>query len=74
MKTLGEWKSQLLHLQESDRAEIAHFLLQSLERSSTEVSNDLDGALARRLAEMRSGESAGMPSEMVFTEIEKRYS
>lgn len=71
---LKSLKSQLGALPSRDRAELARFLIDSLEPGSD---NDAQAAweieLARRVAEIRSGRVAGKPADQVFTELRERF-
>jgi putative addiction module component (TIGR02574 family) len=64
-------KSQLAELDIRDRAEIAHFLLRSLD--DEEFGPDVDDAweeeILRRHREMESGEAETVPVEEVFASI-----
>jgi putative addiction module component (TIGR02574 family) len=68
-------KQQLAHLSLRDRAELAHFLIQSLD---PEMDDDAEAAweaeLARRAEEIDSGRAVGVPAEQVFAELRKKYS
>lgn len=69
-------KSELGRLPESDRAELAHFLLHTLE-PSPEVDTDSDAVweaeLGKRLLEIRENTLVGEPAEQVFAEMRKKH-
>jgi putative addiction module component (TIGR02574 family) len=67
-------KSQLLQLASEDRAELAYFLIRSLdERPEPGVQAAWEADLERRWKEMESGEVPGVPAEEVFAELRKKY-
>src|SRR5262245_13909019 len=68
-------KDELLRLSETDRAALAHILLDSLD----EATDDEDAAaweaeLNRRSEEIHSGKAVGTPASEVFEKLRKRYS
>lgn len=73
--TLESLKSQLDVLPSRDRAELARFLINSLEPG---VDDDVEAAweveLSRRVAEIRSGRVVGKPADQVFAELRERTS
>ena len=73
-ETMEQLKVQLERLPSQARAELAHFLLCSLEQ---EVDADADAAweaeLARRVAEIQSGKVVGTPAAQVFAELRARF-
>lgn len=73
--TAEKLKTQLAQLSTQERAELAHFLIHSLDEG---VDADADAAwdaeLARRLEEIRSGKAVGEPAEKVFAELRKKHS
>jgi putative addiction module component (TIGR02574 family) len=67
-------KSQLLQLASEDRAELAYFLIRSLdEESETGVLAAWEAELEQRWHEMESGKAAGVPADEVFAEMRKKY-
>jgi putative addiction module component (TIGR02574 family) len=74
-ETLEQLKGQLERLPSQARAELAHFLLCSLEQ---EAEADVDAAweaeLARRVADMQSGKVVGIPAAQVFDELRAQFS
>ena len=67
-------KSQLLQLAGEDRAELAYFLIRSLDdKSDTGVQAAWEAELERRWQEMESGQITGVPADEVFAELRKKY-
>jgi len=68
-------KSQLETLSNRERAELAQFLIRSLDQDYDE---DAEAAweieLTRRVTEIESGKAVGKPAEQVFAELRKKYS
>lgn len=62
-------RSEVLYLSAGERAELAHFLIQSLE---PEIDDDAEAAwnaeLECRVAGIRAGTATGIPAEEVFRE------
>ena len=76
-ETAERIKNQLTTLPPHDRAELAQFLLQSLDSDEgwdeeSEKLWDLD--LERRMNEIKSGQAIGEPFETVFQELRDQYS
>lgn len=68
-------KVELARLSSEDRAELARFLIQSLDEGVDEgVEAAWDAELARRFDEIRSGEAQGDAAETVFARLRARYS
>jgi putative addiction module component (TIGR02574 family) len=74
-ETAQELKLQLTSLSPRDRAELAHFLIHSLDE---DPDPDADKAweieLANRLAEIDTGKAVGEPAAKVFAELREKYS
>jgi putative addiction module component (TIGR02574 family) len=69
------FKAELTTLSLDDRAEIAEFLIDSLDREMPQDKDPaLDAELRRRLAEIESGQAKGKPAEQVFAELRARFS
>jgi len=70
-------KCQVLTLTIKDRAELAAFLLSSLEEDEEEdpgaVEAAWDAELAKRLEEIESGTIVGLPAEQVLEEMRRKY-
>jgi putative addiction module component (TIGR02574 family) len=67
------YKSQLKKLSPEERAELAYFLLSSLEPEEEGAAAAWDAEISRRVAEIRSGKANGKPAEQVFAELRERY-
>jgi putative addiction module component (TIGR02574 family) len=67
--SLEQIKSTLSGLPISERAELAHFLLDSLESADEDVAEAWRAELARRVAEIRSGKVIGKPIEEVLARL-----
>ena len=67
-------RDQLARLPKDERAELAHFLIDTLD---DEFDADCDPAweaeLLRREAEIRNGTATGIPVEQVMAEMRKKY-
>jgi len=73
-ETAEKLKSQLAQLAGEDRAELAYFLIRSLdEEPETGVQAAWEAELEQRWQEMESGKVAGAPAEEVFAELRKKY-
>jgi putative addiction module component (TIGR02574 family) len=74
-ETAERLKLELSQLSVKDRAELAYFLIHSLDE---EVDNDVESAwdveLIRRMQEINEGTASGKPSNQVFTELREKYS
>lgn len=70
---MKQLKSQLEQRSAKDKAELACFLLGSLEPEEEGVAAAWDLEIARRGAEIRSGRASGTPAEEVFAELRKEY-
>jgi putative addiction module component (TIGR02574 family) len=58
-----------------ERAELAHFLIHSLDEAvDADAEAAWDAGLARRMEEIRSGNAVGEPADQVFAELRKKYS
>lgn len=74
-QTAEKLKAELSMLPADDRAELAYFLLCSLDGDTAPCGEeDLDAVLARRAEEIRSGKVVGIPAEQVFRELREKYS
>jgi putative addiction module component (TIGR02574 family) len=65
-------KSQAEQLSQSERAELAYFLLQSLEPEDAGAAAEWDAEVARRVGEIHGGRASGRPAEQVFAELRER--
>jgi hypothetical protein len=71
---IEQWKVQLAALPNDERAELAHFLLVSLEPQDAEAESLWDAEAAKRVAEIRSGTAKGRPLEDVLNELREELS
>jgi putative addiction module component (TIGR02574 family) len=68
-------KEVLVTLPVDDRAELAHFLLRSLdEEADPDVEAAWDAELTRRDAEIRSGQAELRPADEVFARLREKHS
>jgi putative addiction module component (TIGR02574 family) len=74
-ETAEKLKIELSYLSIKDRAELACFLIHSLDE---EVDDDVESAwdveLMRRMQEIDNGTASGEPSNKVFTDLREKYS
>lgn len=68
-----ELKPQLSALTETERAELAYFLLSSLDGGDEAVEQAWKDEVARRVHEIKSGQAKGVPAAIVFAEMRERY-
>lgn len=75
MSTTAErLQNELANLSEADRAELAHFLIQSLHQEvEADAEQAWDAELERRGAQIRSGCAKGEPAEKVFSELREKH-
>ena len=66
-------KSQTSTLSAPERADLAYFLISSLESEEEEVEEAWRAEIARRVADIRSGSAVGRPVDEVLAELRKRY-
>jgi putative addiction module component (TIGR02574 family) len=70
-------KAELATLPAEDRAELAHFLMESLDEDE-KADLDWDAAwtaeLERRWKEIESGKEKGVPADEVFRRLREKYS
>src|SRR5205085_38332 len=68
-------KTQLEELSTEDRAELAFYLIHSLDQiEDPEAEDAWDAELARRGEEIRAGVAVGEPAASVFARLRARYS
>jgi putative addiction module component (TIGR02574 family) len=70
--TLQELKDASSGLAAPERAELAHFLLRSLEPEEEGWAEAWREELGRRLQEIRSGQIVGVPAEDVLARLRER--
>jgi len=73
VETIEQFKLELRRLSLKERADLAYFLLQSLEPQEEGASAAWDEEIARRVAEIRAGRAVGKPAEQVFAELRVEY-
>jgi putative addiction module component (TIGR02574 family) len=75
MTQLEKPKSEAAILSTQEKAELAFFLLQSLDKQAeADVEPTWDAELARRAAEIASGKVVGKPAAEVFARLQEKYS
>jgi putative addiction module component (TIGR02574 family) len=74
-ETAEKLKSQLSQLSINERAELAYFLLHSLDEAvDVDAEAAWDAELARRFEEITNGKAIGSPADQVFKELRGKYS
>jgi putative addiction module component (TIGR02574 family) len=74
-ETVAKLKTELGKLSLEERAELAHFLIGSLDSQEDEGAEAAwDRELEKRAADIENGKVVGKPAEQVFAEIRKKYS
>lgn len=71
--SVERYKTQLEKLSREERAELADFLLSSLDPEEEGAAAAWDAEISRRVAEIRSGKANGKPAERVFAELRQRH-
>lgn len=73
--TAEELRTALATLTDTERAEMAHFLIQSLDSGTDENAEaEWDAELERRADDIRSGRASGEPATKVFSELRSQHS
>lgn len=73
--TAEKIRTELATLTATERAELAHFLIQSLDPGvDKDAEAEWDAELERRNDEIRSGRASGEPADKVFSELRAKYS
>ena len=73
-ETAEKLKIKLSQLSLKERAELAYFLIHSLdEEVDYDVESAWDVELVRRMQEINNGTASGKPSNQVFTELREKY-
>ena len=66
--------AELTKLSDTERGELAHFLIHSLDHEmDADVESAWDIELGRRADEIKSGHAAGEPADKVFSELRAKY-
>lgn len=74
-KTTETIKLELSQLSIRDRAELAHFLIHSLDEDIDDnIKKDWDGELNQRLGEILQGTAKGDLADQVLLELREKYS
>jgi putative addiction module component (TIGR02574 family) len=74
-ETADKLRIELSQLSIQERAELAYFLIQSLDQEvDADVVNAWNIELTRRMQEINRGNAAGEPSAKVFSELRVKYS
>lgn len=74
-KTAEKLKLELAQLSLEERAELAYFLIHSLDKESDDdVESAWDVELTRRMQGIHQGTASGEPSNKVFNELKEKYS
>ena len=74
-EVVEELKSQLETLTNRERAELAQFLILSLDQEQDEDAESLwNVELTRRATEIKTGKAVGKRAEQVFAELREKYS
>ena len=72
-QAVEQLKSQASTLSAPERAELAYFLLSSLEPEEDGAREAWRTEITRRVAEIRNGSAIGRPAEEVLDELRERY-
>jgi putative addiction module component (TIGR02574 family) len=72
-EAVQQLKSQAVALSVEERADLAHFLLTTLEPQDEGVEAAWRAEIARRVAQIRSGQAVGRPIEDVLAELRELY-
>lgn len=74
-ETAEKLKIELAQLSIEERAELAYFLIHSLDNQvDDDVERAWDVELTRRTQEIHNGTAFGKPSNQVFNELREKYS
>ncbi len=73
-ETVEKLKLELSHFSVQKRAEIASFLIHSLdENAAQDIESAWDVELVQRTQEINSGHTSGEPSDQVFADLRRKY-
>jgi putative addiction module component (TIGR02574 family) len=72
--TAEKLKTELGELPDNDRAQLAHFLLQTLPPPPALTESEFDAELEKRRREIQSGQTKGEPLEKVIAELREKFS
>lgn len=74
-ETAERLKLELAQLSVQERAELAYFLIHSLDAAvDKDVESAWDVELIRRMQEINEGTASGKPSNQAFAELREKYS
>ncbi|MGG6268765.1 addiction module protein [Leptolyngbya sp. AN03gr2] len=74
-ETAEKLKIELSQLSTKERAELASFLIHSLDEEVDEdVESTWDAELIRRMQDIQNGTASSQPAEQVFTQLREKYS
>lgn len=73
--TLEQLKEQCAELPSRQRADLAYFLLHTLddEEAESDVATAWHAEVRQRMADIRAGRVVGKPAEQVFAEVREKY-
>ncbi|HAO78522.1 MAG TPA: addiction module component [Verrucomicrobia subdivision 3 bacterium] len=72
--TAEKLKTELVELPAHDRANLAHFLIQSLPLPPVMTEREFDAELEKRAREIQEGKAKGEPMEKVIAELREKFS
>ncbi len=72
-EAVEQLKSQASTLSAPERADLAYFLLSSLEPEEDGAEEAWRAEIARRVAEIRGGSAVGRPADEVLAELRERF-
>jgi putative addiction module component (TIGR02574 family) len=76
--TMENLKAELAGLSAQERAELAYFLLDTLDDNGADAGAEIEAAwdveFARRADDIQSGRAVGKPAEQVFAELSQKNS
>lgn len=70
--SLEELKASLMTLPAPQRAELAHYLLHTLEDPEADAAAEWLALAQRRMEEVRAGKAVGIPAEQVLESLRER--
>lgn len=72
-QSIDQLKTQIGELSSPERAELAYFLIASLEPEEDGVDEAWRVEIDRRIAEIQSGQAVGRPVEEVIRDLREQY-
>lgn len=70
--SLEELKASLINLPAQQRAELAHYLLDTLDGAEPDAAAEWLALAQRRMNEVRTGKAVGIPAEQVLENLRER--